>query len=157
MDEKKGIVVMATGVFDILHLGHLHYLQEAKALGDWLVVVVATDRTVIKRKKHTPITPQNMRLEMISALKPVDEAYLGSNEDPYDIVERVRPDVIALGYDQKHDEEKLRRDLSERGLHPEIVRVGKLEHDLDGTRKIIAKVIEAYTFQQKMEEMEGRR
>ena len=157
MDEKRGRVVMATGVFDILHPGHLHYLQEAKALGDWLVVVVATDRTVIKRKNHTPITPQDMRLEMISALKPVDEAYIGSDTDPYEIVERIRPDVIALGYDQKHDEDKLRSDLKERGMEPEIVRVGKFDHDLDGTRKIIAKVIEAYIFQQKIERMEGRK
>ncbi len=154
MDEKKGRVVMATGVFDILHPGHLHYLQEAKALGDWLVVVVATDRTVMKRKNHTPITPQDMRLEMISALKPVDEAYIGSDTDPYEIVERIRPDVIALGYDQKHDEEKLKKDLKEKGIDAEIIRVGRFDHDLDGTRKIIAKVIEAYTFQQKMEEME---
>ena len=157
MEEKKGRVVMATGVFDILHPGHLHYLQEAKALGDWLVVVVATDRTVMKRKNHTPITPQDMRLEMISALKPVDEAYIGSDTDPYEIVERIRPDVIALGYDQKHDGEKLKRDLKERGIDAEIIRIGKFDHDLDGTRKIIAKVIEAYTFQQKIERMEGKK
>jgi len=157
MEEKKGRVVMATGVFDILHPGHLHYLQEAKALGDWLVVVVATDRTVMKRKNHTPITPQDMRLEMISALKPVDEAYIGSDTDPYEIVERTRPDVIPLGYDQTHDERKLRNDLKKRGMNAEIVRVGKFDHDLDGTRKIIAKVIEAYTFQQKIERMEGRK
>ncbi len=157
MDERKGRIVMATGVFDILHPGHLHYLREAKALGDWLVVIVATDRTVMKRKNHTPITPQDMRLEMISALKPVDEAYIGSDTDPYEIVERIRPDIIALGYDQKHDEGQLREDLKERGIPADIVRVGKFDHDLDGTRKIIAKVIEAYIFQQKIEEMEGRR
>jgi len=157
MVERKGRVVMATGVFDILHPGHLHYLQKSKEFGDWLVVVVATDRTVIKRKNHVPITPEKMRLEMISALKVVDEAYIGSNKDPYEIVEKVRPDVITLGYDQQHDEEKLRAELKKRGIEAEIHRVGKFDDDLDGTRKIIAKVIEAYIFQQKIERMEGRK
>ena len=63
--------VMATGVFDLLHTGHLHFLQSAKALGDELVVVVATDATV-RRRKHEPITPQEMRREMVAALKMVD-------------------------------------------------------------------------------------
>jgi len=68
--------VMASGVFDILHTGHVHYLSEAKSLGDELIVVVATDNTV-RRRKHQPITPEKMRLELVNSLKPVDQAVLG--------------------------------------------------------------------------------
>ena len=103
--------VMATGVFDILHTGHLHYLAEAKRLGDELIVVVATDATVRKRK-HEPITPERMRVELVGALKPVDKAVLGKEGDMFDIVAELHPDVIALGYDQQFDEEQLEKDLS---------------------------------------------
>ena len=98
--------VMASGVFDLLHPGHLYYLKEAKKLGDELVVVGATDNTVRKRK-HEPITPQDMRLEMVEALKPVDRAVLGHENDVFRTVEELKPDIIALGYDQDFDEKWL--------------------------------------------------
>jgi len=141
--------VMATGVFDILHLGHLHYLQEAKRLGDELYVVVATDRTA-EKMKHRPITPEDMRVEMVGALKPVDKALLGHEGDPYRIVEEIQPDIIVLGYDQRHDEEKIRDDLRKRGLgHIRVLRLPKFDHDLNGTRKIIKKIIqESHRFQE---------
>ena len=77
---KKVVRVMATGIFDILHTGHLHFLGEAKKLGNELVVVVARDSTA-KKQKHEPIMSENMRLEMISALKIVDRAVLGYEDD----------------------------------------------------------------------------
>ena len=139
--------VMATGVFDILHLGHLHYLQEAKRLGDELYVVVATDKTA-ERMKHRPITPEKMRVKLVEGLKPVDRALLGHEDDPYQIVEEIHPDIIALGYDQRHDEEKIKEELRKRGLtHVEVVRLPRFDHDLNGTRKIIRKIIqEAHRF-----------
>ena len=70
-------VVMAVGVFDLLHAGHLHYLEQAKSLGDKLVVVVAHDETVRKRK-HEPITNHNLRSRMVSGLKPVDSSIIGN-------------------------------------------------------------------------------
>ena len=70
--------VMASGVFDILHTGHISYLEQAKAAGDELVVVVACDSTVRKRK-HEPVTPENMRLKIVQSLKPVDRAILGKD------------------------------------------------------------------------------
>ena len=78
------VKVMATGTFDLLHMGHIYYLKEAKKLGDTLVVVVATDATV-RKLKHDPITPQDIRLNLIKELKVVDEAYLGHEKDltPY--------------------------------------------------------------------------
>ena len=136
--------VMASGVFDILHPGHLRYLQEAKDQGDELVVVVATDATV-RRRKHEPITPENMRLELISALKMVDKAYLGSDGDMFGVVERIKPDIIALGYDQDFDERQIEEALLKRGIRVRMARMSKHGEDLNGTRKIIGKIIDWYT------------
>jgi len=146
--------VMASGVFDILHTGHLHYLREARKLGDELVVVVANDATV-RRRKHEPITPGPMRLELVGALKPVDRAYLGREGDILDIVEEIQPDVIALGCDQHFDEAELAERLRKRGLTPRIVRISEYDHDLNGTRKIIQKIVDWYTFKKKLEKEEG--
>lgn len=147
--------VMATGVFDILHLGHMYFLKEAKKLGDELVVVVATDKTA-RQLKHIPITPQEMRLEMVAELKPVDSAVLGYEDDRYRIVKELKPDIIALGYDQKHDEEKIKNDLKKLGMDIKVVRLQPFEHDLNGTRKLIRKVIDWYIFQSRMTEIEGK-
>jgi FAD synthetase len=146
--------VMASGVFDILHSGHLHYLQEAKELGDELVVVVATDSTV-RRRKHEPITPERMRLELVQNLKPVDRAFLGREGDYLDVVLEIRPDIIALGYDQKFDEKRISSELVNRGLKVDVIRLSKHEDDLNGTRKIIARIIEWYT--QDSKKMDGER
>jgi FAD synthetase len=147
--------VMATGVFDILHTGHLHYLLEAKKLGDELYVVVATDATVRKRK-HEPITPERMRVELVNALKPVDHALLGKEGDIYEIVSLVSPDIIALGHDQQFDENELEQRLRQRGIIAKVVRLGKFEDDLNGTRKIIQKIVEWNTLNQRMQNLEGK-
>ncbi len=132
--------VMATGVFDLLHIGHLHYLKEAKKLGDELVVVIATDETVRKRK-HNPVIPQEMRRELVEALKPVDKAVIGHTDDPLKIVEEMKPDIIALGYDQ--NAEGLEKKLKERGIDARVVRCTKYsDYDLNGTRKIIKRIEE---------------
>ncbi len=148
--------VMASGVFDLLHPGHLYYLKEAKKLGDELVVVVATDNTVRKRK-HEPVTPQDMRLEMVQALKPVDMAVLGHEDDMFRTVEELKPDIIALGYDQDFDEGRLREELKKRGLDAKVVRLGPLSADLNATRKLIQKIIDWYEFQKRMEKVEGKK
>ena len=146
--------VMATGVFDIIHLGHLHYLEESKRLGDELVVVVATDTTVRKRK-HEPITPQKMRLELVSSMKPVDRALLGKESgDIFDIVKEIKPDIITIGYDQPFKERELEAEMKKRGLKVKVVRMPHLDHDLDGTRKIIKKVIEFHDMSKKLSEVE---
>lgn len=147
--------VMATGVFDILHLGHIYFLEEARKLGDELIVVVATDKTA-EQLKHNPITSQDMRVKLVSALKPVDKAVLGYEGDRYKIVQEMKPDIIALGFDQKHDEEQIRSDLKEHGLDVKVVRLEPfMDHDLDGTRKIIRKVVDWYILQARLKEIEG--
>lgn len=103
--------VLASGCFDLIHYGHLRYLEEAKKLGGKeaeLIVVVARDSTVIKRKGHPPIMNENHRRALVEALKPVDKAILGKeNFDVISIINEVKPDIIALGYDQGDLEELL--------------------------------------------------
>ncbi len=148
--------VMASGVFDIIHLGHLHYLEASKKLGDELVVVVARDSTV-RRRKHEPITPESMRLELVGALKPVDRAMLGNESgDMFKVVEELRPDVITVGYDQPFEPVELEKELLSRGLNVRVVRMPHLDHDLDGTRKIINKVIQFHELEKKLLEVEKK-
>ena len=145
--------VVATGVFDIIHLGHVHFLEKAKDLGDELVVIVARDKTA-RKMKHEPITSEGMRVELVQSLKPVDRAVLGYEDDMYRIISEVRPNIIALGYDQKFDEKELERELKKRGLTVRIVRLPHLDHDLDGTRKIIRRIVDWNIAQQKLKEAE---
>jgi FAD synthetase len=149
------VKVMATGVFDIIHLGHVYFLKEAKKLGDELIVVVATDSTA-EKLKHIPVTSQDMRVQLVDELKPVDKAVLGYEDDRYKIVKELKPDIIALGFDQQHDEEVIKKDLKEHGLDVKVVRLEPfMDHDLDGTKKIIRKVIDWYILQSRLKEVEG--
>ena len=139
--------VMAVGVFDLLHAGHLHYVEQAKALGDELVVVVAHDDTV-RKQKHEPVTNQELRCRMVQGLKPVDTAIIGNppHMPIYEILETVKPDIIALGYDQKHSLDSIKNGLKENGWNDvEVIRVEGLADDLDGTRKIIAKILRLWS------------
>ena len=132
--------VMATGVFDLLHPGHLHFLTEARKLGDELVVVVARDQTA-RRLKHEPYVPEHVRREMVEALKPVDRAVLGSTTDIYQTVVDVRPDIIALGYNQVWNEREVEAECARRGVTVKVVRVGRLAHDELATRKIVERIL----------------
>jgi len=154
---EKMVKVMATGTFDLLHMGHIYYLREAKKLGDKLVVIVALDSTV-RKLKHEPITPEDMRLNIIKELKIVDDAMLGHENDMYEIVKEVKPDIIALGYDQIHNEKNIEQELKKRKLNVQVVRLPKYEgmDDLNGTRRIIGKIVSAYEFQKTMEKIENK-
>ncbi len=134
--------VMASGVFDIIHPGHISYLEQAKSYGDELIVVVACDATV-RRSKHEPITPEAMRARIVGSLKPVDRAIVGGEGDIFDTVRLLRPDVIVLGYDQKFEERALERSLEENGLPGiRVVRASECAEDLNATRRIIARIRE---------------
>ena len=138
--------VMAVGVFDLLHAGHLHYLEEAKALGEHLIVVIAHDDTV-RMRKHEPVTNHDLRCRMVSGLKPVDEAIVGNPPTipMYDILPNINPDIIALGYDQKHSIDSIREGLEKHGFGKvRVTRVEGLSDDLDGTRKIIARILDLW-------------
>jgi FAD synthetase len=98
-----------------------------------------------------------MRVELVGALKSVDKALLGREGDIFDIVLQVRPDIIALGYDQHFDEKDLERRLAEKGLKVKVVRLHKFEDDLNGTRKIIQKIMDWNALERNMKKVEGKR
>ncbi|MGI0055013.1 MAG: adenylyltransferase/cytidyltransferase family protein [Thermoplasmata archaeon] len=133
--------VMATGVFDLLHPGHVYFLTEARRLGDELVVVVARDQTA-RRLKHEPYVPEVIRRQMVEALKPVDRAILGSTTDIYQTVVDLQPQIIALGYDQRWNESEVERECARRGVPLKVARIGALPHDELATRKIVERILE---------------
>jgi FAD synthetase len=132
--------IVATGTFDILHPGHLFYLEESKKLGDELFVIVARDVNV-KHKPH-PIIPEDQRLQMVAALKPVDHAMLGDEKDMFLPIEKIRPDIITIGFNQMFDEGRLAQQLAERNLPAKIVRIGKFaDGDLCSSRLVVQRII----------------
>ncbi len=116
-------VVFAGGVFDIIHPGHIHTLRSAKALGDILVVVIARNVTALKSKGNPPIHDEKFRQELVSSLKFVDIAILGHEGDIFKTVELVKPNIIALGYDQVHQEKTIVEECKKRGLNVQVVRL----------------------------------
>jgi FAD synthetase len=135
--------ILATGTFDLLHPGHIYFLTQARALGDELFVIVARDSNVTHKPK--PIVPEEQRLEMVNALGMVDKALLGSEKDMFEPLKQIRPDVIALGYDQRFDSELLEKELTKRGLPAHVVRVPlSKECPLCSTGAIIKEVLKRY-------------
>ncbi len=114
---------MAFGTFDIFHDGHKSYLEQAKKMGDFLIVVVARDETVLRIKSQWTQNSEEERLEVVEKSGLADEVVLGSLEDKYVVLEKYRPDVIALGYDQSVDLSELTEKLKNLKLQAEIVRM----------------------------------
>lgn len=147
--KKKRKIVLASGVFDLLHLGHVKYLEEAKRAGGRnaeLIVIVARDSTVEKRKDKKPIVSENQRRALVESLKVVDEALLGYEQfDIEKVVERIKPDVIAVGHDQDSMEQTVKNYVKEKGLKIKVVKIGKFgEDELDSSSKIKQKIIEHF-------------
>jgi len=147
--KKKGKTVLASGTFDLLHLGHVKYLEEAKTAGGKdakLVVIVARDRTVEKRKRRKPVMPEDHRRALVESLKVVDEAILGYEDfDMGKVVEEIKPDIIAVGYDQDKIESHVRKTLARRGFNVQVVKIGQFgKPELNSSLKIKKKVTELY-------------
>ena len=121
---RKSIrVVFIGGGFEVIHYGHVYTLSKAKSLGDALVVSVARDSTIRRRKSREPLVGEQDRVKLLSALKDVDAAILGVEGDIYVTLERVKPDVVALGYDQYHLEEEVKKEAAKRGMELDVVRL----------------------------------
>ena len=124
---EKGIkslhVVLAGGVFDIIHPGHISTLNAAKKLGDVLVIVVATDNTAIKMKKQKPLHTQDQRKELVNSLTMVDLCLIGHEGDIFETVNQVRPQTIALGYDQVHQEKFITEGCKKINLDAKVARL----------------------------------
>lgn len=134
------VTVVAQGTFDLLHPGHIYYLESAAALGDELYVIVARRTNVTH--KPAPIVPGHQRRDVLAALSVVDHAILGDESDIFKPIEQIEPDIIALGYDQQHDPEAITAELRRRGLTAEVVRAPALDADdaLLSTGRIIDRI-----------------
>jgi len=147
-DGRKKIV-LASGVFDLLHLGHVRFLEEAKKLGgrdSELIVIIARDNTVKATKGRKPVMSENQRRVLVESLKVVDEAVLGFEKfDLGDVIDRVKPDIIALGYDQAEVERATKAYVNKHKLDIVVVKIGKFEEDeLDSSSKIRKKIVEKF-------------
>jgi cytidyltransferase-like protein len=130
--RSKVRVVLVGGVYDILHLGHLAALAEAKTHGDILVVVVATDTTVETLKGRRPVFPEEDRRALVESLKPVDVAILGYEDVGMgyeQVIAEVSPDIIALGYDQDSVARTVTELVERRRLKVRIVRLTKFDRE----------------------------
>jgi FAD synthetase len=129
----QGKTVLASGVFDLLHLGHVRFLEEAKKTGGpnaKLIVVVARDKTVEKKKGKKPIVSENQRCALVGSLKVVDEAKLG-----YDSLDSQKSGL----------EKSVQEAIEKKGLKIRMVRVGKFSSDeLDSSSKIKKKIAEQF-------------
>lgn len=127
---------MAFGTFDIIHPGHFYYLNKAKELGDRLIVVVARDKNVLKAKERKAENEEEKRLWNVEKIGIADEVVLGDEKDRFLLIEKYKPDVIALGYDQKPNEEILKKVLERRNLNVEIVRIESFKKDVYKSSKL---------------------
>lgn len=101
---RGGKVVFTNGVFDLLHPGHIRYLQSARALGDALIVAVNSDRSVRTNKgPERPINPERERAEILLALACVDAVVIFDEDTPHEIVARIEPDILVKGADWGRD------------------------------------------------------
>ena len=129
---------MAFGSFDVFHKGHENYLRQAKELGDKLVVIVSRDSNIKKLKKQEPWFSEDKRVKTVSRYDAVDKAILGNEDDLLQVVVDEKPSILCLGFDQKVDDKKLKKELEKRGLKdfkitranaykPEIFKSSKLK------------------------------
>ena len=141
----KPKVVLASGVFDLLHIGHVRFLEDAKKAGGAsakLVVIIAKDTTVERIKGRKPIMTEDQRLALVESLKVVDEAVMGyEGLDIGEVIDKIKPGVIALGWDQDEMENQVKAYAKPHKEAIKVVRIGKYaQNALDSSSKIRQKI-----------------
>jgi len=109
MKKYNSIKVMGFGTFDGIHPGHTFFLEQLKRLGDEVYVVIARDENVKRFKGKNPHFNEEERLKALNEIKKVDKVLMGHAKDFYHWINKIQPDVIGLGYDQKADTEDLKK------------------------------------------------
>lgn len=133
--------ILIFGTFDILHAGHLSLFAQAKRLGGRLVVVIARDKTVRRVKGRASIHTEQERKAMLKHIDYINKVVLGDQSDVYKVIRRIRPEVVALGYDQKTFVRALKQKLAHMTPVPHVVRLKpyrQLQHKTGRIRKIFA-------------------
>ena len=146
--KRSKKIVLASGTFDLLHLGHVRFLEEAKKAGGKnaeLIVIVARDSTVKARKGKKPIMPEDQRRALVESLKVVDEAILGWEDfNISKVIDRINPNVIAVGHDQDGIEQEVQKAIKEEKVCIEVAKIGRFgKRELDSSSKIVRKIIES--------------
>ena len=149
MKNKKQIIVLASGAFDLVHYGHVHFLKEAKKAGGrkaHLIVIIARDKNIKKIKGKLPIIPENQRRAVIESLKPVDQAFLGyENMSFIDTIQKFKPAIIAIGYDQEHIEKEVLEIIEKLGSKVKIVKIDRFcSLELSSSSKIKKKILSEF-------------
>ena len=127
---------MAFGTFDIFHPGHRNYLKQAKRAGDYLIVVVAKDKNVKSFKKQETLNKEQERMKELKSNVLADKVILGSLKDKYAVIKKYRPDIIALGYDQKVNLKELKNKLIEFNLKTKIIRLKSYRPEIYKSSKL---------------------
>lgn len=144
--EKMEKKVLATGVFDLIHPGHILFLEKAKKIGgknSKLIVVIARDSTVLKFKGVKPIFNEKIRKRIVSSLKPVDVTILGFKKFSIEkIIKKIKPDIIVFGYDQIKIMKEFERICKEKNWNIKIVRLKKFRSgQINSSSQIVKKII----------------
>lgn len=131
--------VMAFGTFDIFHPGHINYLKQAKKQGNYLIVVVARDQTVLKIKKEKSLNDEQIRLNTVKNSQLAEKVILGSLNDKYLVIEKYKPDVVALGYDQEVNLSELKEKIRKFKLKTRIIRLKSYKPNIYKSSKLKTK------------------
>lgn len=128
--------IMLFGTFDILHPGHINLFEQAKKHADILTVVIAQDVNVKKNKKHQTIFNQRERIKMLKNIILIDKVILGNKKDYYQVILKNKPDIIALGYDQKDCGPGLEEFLKKNNLKAKIIRLKAYQPQILKSHKV---------------------
>lgn len=128
--QKNKKKVMVFGTFDYFHAGHENLFEQAKKLGDYLIVIVARDETVKTIKGENPKYSEKKRLKIVEKHPLVDKAVLGEIENKYKVIQKWKPDIIALGYDQFVFTYRLEKIIIDAKLNTEIHRLNPYKPEI---------------------------
>lgn len=142
MEPSQPKKVIVFGTFDLLHAGHENMFEQARTLGEYIVAVIARDDTVKKIKGHYPCYNERQRAKNLKNSGLVDKVILGSVGDKHEVIRKIRPDVIALGYDQFAFTYQLEKFLIDEKMNTQIERLTAYKPEMYKSSIIRATMLE---------------